>query len=348
DNPRAGTPMKLEELPEYRIPKEDRRLYGGTLALQEIFGVTPLPTFPAIFKNDTTRFRPTPVQRALGMWSFETSTYPIQAFNAPIRASNPRMVDWFVTHFPVDRPLHADSGFGYTHDYQGNYVGLNVKAELIKYAVEHPKEYKIVWPDPEERQWAPQNSPLAFYRRTYGVSSLREVRQMAPPIQKIQQIDPSVPIRRLIRSDSPGRSGWQKEFLFTLSELGVTSESKLPDFLRPKTQWVKQDEIRAAARWIVENTGFHNGLGTLPREVKANGETWNLAMAFTALADSLEHFALYDRLPAGLGLPEVLGPVDYPLENIASIVQLDAQVDRLGPVPQDPYVNEVNLLQAAW
>ena len=42
-NPRAGTPMKLDELPEYRIPKEDRRLYGGTLALQEIFGVTPTP-----------------------------------------------------------------------------------------------------------------------------------------------------------------------------------------------------------------------------------------------------------------------------------------------------------------
>ena len=41
-NPRAGQPLTWEELAAYNLPQDERWLYGGTLALQVILGVTPL------------------------------------------------------------------------------------------------------------------------------------------------------------------------------------------------------------------------------------------------------------------------------------------------------------------
>ncbi|MCP5117011.1 MAG: hypothetical protein GY953_39815, partial [bacterium] len=257
DNPHRGTPMKLDDLPRYRIPREDRRLYGGALALAEVFGVTPLPVFPPIFQGDQVEPRRlTPVLKALGMMSFEPSTHPFQAFSAPIRATDPKMVSWFVKHFPVDKPLHADSGFGYTHDYVGKHVGLNVNEDIIRYAVEHPDEYRIVWPDPEGRQWTPENSPEEFFKRTYGVSSLKEVREMAPPVRKVREIDPSIPIREVSRERPSKGEGWRDKLLYALSELGVSSETTLPDFLRPVKHWVSGEQVRAAAQSIVDDTEF--------------------------------------------------------------------------------------------
>ena len=349
DNPRKGSPIKLDDLPAYRIPEEERRLFGGTLALQEAFGVIPLPVFPPIFKGDKVEERRlTPVLKALGMMSYEPSTQSFEAMNAPIRATNPKIADWFVKHFPVDRPLHADAGFAYTHDYVGRYIGLDIHEDMIKYAVEHPDEYRIVWPDPEERQWAAENSPLEFYKKTYGVSSLREVREMPAPVKKIREGDASIPVRRAGREYSSENDDWRKKLLFTLSELGVTSEANLPDFLRPRKRWVTGRQVRSAAKAIVEDTKFPGGLGALPRVIRASGESWTLATAFVALANSLEHYALNDFLPAELSFEEIIGPVEHPLEAVSNPAELDAQVGRLGEIPPNPYLNEVNLLQAVW
>ncbi len=345
DNPRKGTPIQLKELSEYRIPEDERRLYGGTLALEEIFGVIPLATFPEIFRNDKSRFVATPVRKALGMGSFEASRHPLDSFNAPIRASNPRMADWFVEHFPVDKPLHADSGFGYTHNYQGQHLGLDVKEELIQYAIENPDKYQIVWADPEETQWKPENSPLAFFEKTYGVTSLEEIRNMPPPIEKVKGIDSSIPIRMATIKEL---DRVEEKYLYTLSELGVTSDDGLPDFLRPKTHWVREDQVNDAARWIVDHTSFSNDVGSLPGQVEAGGENWSLATAFVALVNSFENFGLRDRLPTNLSFPEVVGPVDHPLARVETIEAVDDQVGRQGEVPEDAFINEVNLLQAAW
>ena len=350
DNPRAGTPIKFEELPEYRMPKDERRLYGGTLALEEIFGVIPLSTFPPLFQSDSGRFAPSPVQQALGMNSFQISRQPGEAFNAPFQATNRKMLTWFKEHFPVDVPLRADASYGYTHEYQGRHIGLNLYEELVQHIRAHPDEYKIVWPDPESVQYRPENRPTEFFKRTYGVSSLAEVREVGAPLARIRRIDSSIPIREATRSESFGRTGWQKQFLYTLSELGVTSGGDaLPDFLRPKTEWVREVDVLAAARSVLDGTSFRGGLGELPLKVKVAGETWTQAKTFLAMASFLEQFGLYDRMPAGLALvTDLTGPVDYPYAGVRTEADLDAQVDRLQGVPEDPYLIEVNLLQAAW
>jgi hypothetical protein len=339
DNPAVGKPLKLEELEPYRIPKDERRLYGGTLALEEVFDVIPLPTFPPLFKGDSTRFEGSPVQRALGMGSFEASRQPFEAFRAPFQAGDRKMLAWFKEHFPVQLPLHADAGFAYTHNYEGRYVGLDLHEDMIKYIVEHPDEYRIVWPDPDSAQYRAENRPLPFYKRTYGVNSLREVREMAAPLAKIRDLDPSVPIREITRSDSGGRSGWQKEMLVTLSELGVSSADRsLPGFLRPKTERVKREDAFGAARYVVEATHFTGGRGDLPARVKAGAETWTPAKTFLALASFLEQFAIYDKLPPALEIPA----------NVLGAVEPVPELEGPPALPADPYINEVNLLYAAW
>jgi len=340
DNPRAGTPLKLDELAQYRIPKDERRLYGGTLALEEVFDVIPLPTFPPLFKGEiSTRFDGSAVQRALGMGAFQASRQPVEAFRAPFQAGDRKMLTWFKEHFPVYLPLRADAGFAYTHEYQGRYIGLNLHEDLIKYMVEHPDEYQIVWPDPEGVQYRAENRPLEFYKRTYGVNSLREVREMAAPLAKIRAIDPSIPIREATRPDKTSGGDWLKEKLFKLSELGVSSEGRsLPTFLRPKTERVKQEDVFAAARNLVEATRFTDGLGELPPRVKAGGESWTLARTFLAMASMLERFAMHSRLPPTLEI----------ITDLLGAVEPASKVEGAQEAPDDPYINEVNLQQAAW
>ncbi|MBI3682876.1 MAG: hypothetical protein HY235_21085 [Acidobacteria bacterium] len=340
DNPRVGTPAALEELPEYRIPKDERRMYSGTLALEEVFDVIPLPAFPPLFQGDTTRFNPSPVQRALGMNSFRPSVQPFAAFPAPFQAGDRRMLDWFKQHFPATHPLHADAAFMYTHDYQGRYIGLNLHEDLIQFILSHPDQYRIVWPDPEEVQYRPEHRPRAFFQQTHGVSSLEQVRQMPAPLALIRQMDPSIPIREVTRSETASPGGWQKETLFTLSELGISSAGNLPDFLRPRTEWVSREAVFSAARDLLERTRFRQAMGVLPLSVKAGGQTWSLNRTFVALASYLEQFALYEKLPAGLSvITDVLGPVQ---------AEPDREVDRLQGVPDEPFLNEVNLLHAVY
>jgi hypothetical protein len=349
ENPRVGTPLKLNELAQYRIPAEERRLYSGTLALEEVFDVIPFPAFPPLFRGDSFRYELSPAQKALGMGSFPISRQPFEAFNAPFQAGDRRMLNWFKEHFPVDRPLHTDVGFAYTHNYDGRYIGLNLHEDLIRYIVEHPDEYKIVWPDPESVQYRAENRPAEFFKRTYGTGTLREIREMPAPLAKIRAMSSSIPIREVTRQEA-GRTGWQKEMLYTLSELGVSSAgSSLPAFLRPRTESVKKPDVFAAARYLLEAVRFENGLGELPRQVKAGAESWTLAKTFLAMASYLEQFALYYRLPPSLELTtDLLGAVDYPPGKVASAADLDRQVDRLRGVADDPYINEVNLLQAVW
>lgn len=49
----------------------------------------------------------------------------------------------------------------------------------------------LAFPDPRARpdplcyQWKPENSPLAFFKRTYGVSSFKEILEMPCPVEYI-------------------------------------------------------------------------------------------------------------------------------------------------------------------
>jgi len=359
-NPLKGTPITLEQLPLYRIPRKEERLYGGTLALEEVFGVIPLDLFPGLFENDPGRQRVSAVSKALGMGAFEYSRQSVAANSAPFRATNLEMVKWFYEHFPVERALHSDVGWNYTHAYNGNYTGQSdiiapqLNEDVIKYAVEHPEDFKIVWPDPERIQYLPENHPLEFFKKEYGVSSLKEVLDMAPPIRKIMSIDPTPSRRMVTKGETVPRVNWQKDFLFTLSELGVTSSgTSLPDFLRAKEEIIVREEIFKAAKYITDNATLARPRGEsdikqLPPNIELENRILPLGKTFIAFANFLTRFGVYDELPAGVTVREMIGPVDYPLQHIDTVEELDEQVGRISGIPEDPYINEVNLLHAVW
>jgi len=56
---------------------------------------------------------------------------------------------------------------------------------ILELARENPDDFKVVWPDMDEQQWAPENSPEAFYHGTYGINHLKELMDMMlPPTNK--------------------------------------------------------------------------------------------------------------------------------------------------------------------
>jgi hypothetical protein len=351
-NPLSGTAIRLKQLADYRIPEKSERLFGGTLALEEIFDVIPMPTFPALFKGDVSRLRTTTVHAALGMGSYEYSRQPISAFNAPFRATDSKMVDWFKEHFPIDQPLHSDVSFGYTHSYNGAPVRTDFHEGIIKYIVEHPDDFQIVWPDPEGIQYLPENRPKEFFKRTYGIETLEEVMQMPVPIKKLITSSATPPVRAVEHHESVPRTGWQKDLLLTMSELGVSSSGQsLPDFLRPSVQTLLMEDAFVTARYIVENMDLPantDDQGSLPSSILLNGKTIALGDAFIGLASMLTYFSLHDVLPPSVEISEMIGPVDYPWAPVASASELDRQVDRIDGVPDNPHFNEVNLLQTIW
>jgi hypothetical protein len=88
-NPRAGQPLTFEELAAYNIPQDERWLYGGTLALQVILGITPLD------------FR----QRRLGGEKLEPTVFPTTAIKKALGMSNwpdPKRRQWDPANHPLE------------------------------------------------------------------------------------------------------------------------------------------------------------------------------------------------------------------------------------------------------
>ncbi len=177
---------------------------GGYLAIQSILDIIPLPTdakgsgqmnnpnefvlarmgagscqIKAPFGKDAVILSPMHESQLFpGQRSSRAPTY----YGKPSGVDAPRVADplrWFDVlskNLPDDRTyvIHCMTHAGFDP------VGLE---RLIKFLASRPDGFTVTHPDPEGRQWKPENSASAFYRRSYGIESFAEVMDLgAPPI----------------------------------------------------------------------------------------------------------------------------------------------------------------------
>ena len=179
---------------------------GGYLLAEATFGVIPLPTDVA------GREYPEEIYQFLGAGSYSLkSCYPTDALliaNYPPMAEPhlypylhpgvhpPMYIGEFVTGIPTPaaKPRTSDpvewfqvlaenvprNVPGRVKFVNHNQIEPETYERVVKFLAESP-DYKVVWPDPDERQWAPENSPLNFFKRAYGISSIEEVLRMPKP-----------------------------------------------------------------------------------------------------------------------------------------------------------------------
>lgn len=342
-NPRAGQPITLEELPLYNLPQKETWLYGGTLALEMLLGVIPMDFFQARYQNlgrdeEASAWPLNAVKRALGMGSYPVSMNP----GRPHRIGRlpPQLV---AANWPRHVPYYMLGG-----------VALgNIQALLS-----NPGDYRIVWPDPEANQWKPENSALEFFKRTYGVSSFKQVLQMECPLNTIKGLMTPEEKERFQRMldrftrkkkavAEAGAAGWETRLLKEeeLREwpehlMALFEERRdLPAHLRPRQTTLSRENLFAAAQdllihWPVSN---HDGdFGGPPDYVRAGSTTLSLAETFEALAFALESFVVSERIPEKIVIDEILGPIDYPVYRLKVEPKLDPE-KMIGIAGWQPY-----------
>jgi len=332
-NPGVGKPITLDEMEEYNIPKKEMWLYGGTLAIQKILGVTPMGFFEARFKcigkdEQASTFPITPVKRALGM-EYPISYNPGCPLSPPITRGGIEGLKWMAENMPRNEPLYFWTVGG---------------EEVIRFLLDNPDEFKIVWPDPEAWQWRPENSPLEFYRRTYGVQSVKEVLEMECPVKKILEMIPSEERRAGGKLRERGTAESWKSRLMGLEEMMeelpefmqpiFTDIKKLPSYLLQKERVVTKRQVLDAADYLMVHGPrswlTHHGevQGGPPDYVKAEDENFSLAEAFQAFARSLDYYVKNRTLPEKVVLKEILGPIDYPMYELKDELKMDPWKNR--------------------
>jgi len=335
--------MKLEELKEYNLPSQDYRLYGGWMAIQKILGVTPLQT-DAGGKGS--------LYRALGAGYFVSQSdtekkvrssiilpemhepYLFPHLARPFKyygrnfgervPSKPRPVKWFRA-LASNLPQQKDYFVRIMVHGEINWEKIkNIYEELIDFLV-HTPQIKIVWPDPNEDQWKIENSPLDFYKRTYEVSSLEEVRDMPCPIENIRRM--GAPFRK---------RGSQWPFL--IEDLQGEEVTEKREYYQSTERKLSKENILQAAEFILSQ-GFTFSHGAdytaLSSYVKVKDMNLSLTDTFYALSVSLAHFFEKGALPLEVKIPELLGPIDYPMYELEKEPKLDPVKVASGYFPRE-------------
>jgi hypothetical protein len=263
-----------------------RHQKGGWLAIQEVLGVTPLPTdargkgrldtpaefvlarmgaasYPICYPYDTRAVILSPLHEPQ-LFPGQRGIPPTYFAKAPGQDA-PMMADpihWFEvlarnlpddTTFVVQCMSHAG----------GDWDRFE---QLVAFLAERPEDFAVVSVDTEGAQWAAENSPISFYRRSYGIESL-----------------------------------------------GALME--LPGPPRPLAKTVTREEVVQIADALLRQPSInsHDGdLGEPPDYVDIQTRRFSLADAFQALARSLAIYAQSGALPPYLTLPYLHGPIDYP------------------------------------
>lgn len=330
-NPRAGEPITLEELPEYNLPQKESWLYGGILAVEHLLGVIPLDFFQSPFRNlgrneEHTVMTMTAVKRALGMGSYEVSYSAGRPLPIKLGA---RIVE---ANWPRDKALYARP---------------LINSREIKEILARPNDFTLVSPDPEQYQWEAEKSALAFFYETYGVNSFKEVLEMQCPVDVIKTLmtpEEEERLRRVIkkmtkneeRRQKEGPEAWSQRMLTSAEApdwqdylIGVFEDRRaIPDYLKGEQQVLSAESMAAAAKdlllhWPRPN---HDGdFGGPPDYVQSGKKDLSLAETFAAFAFVLEHFAVQEQIPQQIVIQDVLGPIDYPLYELAEEPRLDVE-----------------------
>jgi len=355
-NSHVGEPMTWEDLPKYRIPQKRYWIYGGILAIQNILGVTPLDFFEGRFENlprdEVVSCIPiTAVKRALGMGSFPVSYYD----DNPVQCDAPWNVQQRFELLPRNVSVY------------GGRVGYGDLENLQKRS-----DFQVVWPDPEENQWKKENDALEFYKRTYGVSSFREVYEMECPVDKImamipkekkewyhnRKIEKPEPARGEFYWDSQGRlrPGSWKERMVGNEEFQMLPEyvqpvfgsdknyRSLPEYIEPeRTEISKKDVLSASAYLLDRWPGGHHGgiIGAPPDYVPAGSRPYSLAQCFQAFALFLHDYKENGRFPDKVNVKDILGPVNYPMLELNDEPMFDLEQHRGGWWPRS--INRENI-----
>jgi len=245
---------------------------------------------------------------------------------------------WIAENMPREKPIYLSIAVGQMFD------TMEAIENLFIFLKEHPEDYKIVWQDPEEYQWKPENHPLRFYQKNYGVKSFKEVLEMKPPIEKIKKIiEEEVKTRgplaavwsRASRSDLIKQAevarkyiearrmepidDWEKTLVSGFLSERVACE--LPLHLQSAKRTVTKEKIAEAAEFLLTRwsaAGHHGGggFGGPPDYVEVGRENWSLCDAFQAFVYFLDHYNKWREEPENVTIEEILGPIDYPMYEL--------------------------------
>jgi len=322
-NPRAAEPMTFEELPLYNIPQRWDRLLGGTLAIEYILGVIPVDFFESMYENLPRDEVPT--------------AWPITAVKKALGMGSYE-ISYNPGH-PLPRPMPG-------------------AAPLLD---------DLTFPDPRARpdplcyQWKPENSPLAFFKRTYGVSSFREILEMPCPVEYILSLmseEEKQQQRRMLahlgeikkRADASDWRNWETRLLSGddlrgnpehLQPLWAPNQRDIPDYFRPQKKKLPKSVVMAAAEYLAgfwDQADPETSPAQTPEYAEAGTSNLSLTEAFQAIVFSLEYYAVEERLPEHVVCLEVLGPVEY-FDASGQPAVLSEKVSA---------VNPVNIFHAAW
>lgn len=176
---------------------------GGYLAIQSILGVIPLPTDAKGTGHMDTPGEFVLARMGAGSYPLDAPFGPDAIFLSPLH--EPQLFPdsglgtvpptYSGKPFGVDAPMMADPlhwletlAHNLPEDrtfvvHCMTHAGLDPDAldRLLGFLAGHPDDFRVTHPDPASAQWHPENSALAFYRRTYGIHSLAELLALDEP-----------------------------------------------------------------------------------------------------------------------------------------------------------------------
>jgi hypothetical protein len=259
---------------------------GGWLAIQDVLGVTPLPTdargkgrldtpaefvlarmgaaaYSVAYPYDTRAVILSPLhepQLFPGQRGIPSTYYgQTPGQDAPMTADPIRWFDVLAHNLPDDTTfvVQCMSHAG------GDWDRFE---RLVAFLAEHPDDFAVVSVDTEGAQWAAGNSPISFYRCSYGIESLEALMELA---------DPPCPLAKTVSRE---------------------------EIVQIAAALLRQPSINS-----------HDGdFGEPPDYVDIRTRRFSLAEAFQALARGLATYAQNGALPLQLTLPYLRGPIDYP------------------------------------
>ena len=314
---------------------------GGWLAIQTALGVTPLQTdaagrgalFEALGAGyPMSHDESSPERGALSLPELhEIHVYgegrgggvPATYYGWAVGEFAPVTVDileWFrilAENLPRDRVFA--SGFM-------SHAGIDWNAfERLLNFLKDRDDFRITAPDPEGWQWKPENSPLAFYQKRYGVKSLAEVMSLPAPLDELR------PRFKEEISDLGWRGRPRGEIRNPKSEI------RNPPVARPSS--LSGDDILLAADDILSRWPryTHDGDFGGPPVFLELGEKRriSLADAFQAFVRAIDEWRKTARLPDSVALKPLRGPIDFPTFKLEAPQTLDVRQRLLGYTPRE-------------
>jgi len=345
-NPKKGRPITFAELKEYKIFQKKEWLFGGWLAIQKILGVTPLqvdasghgPVFEALGAGYEMSYGEIVVDsegRGLTHEGVPTAIVLTELHEPHVFPNRPGIPPTYYGKVPgEDAPmmigikdyfkLAADNLPRYKR-FQCGFLchqgaDYDIYFDLLKFLVENPENFKVVSWDPKGFQYKDENSPLKFYRETYGVNSLEEVLDIPIPLDKIKYF-----------YENPKEKEW-----VSLRESDDVPQAKYAARLRSRELSLSQKTVLKAADYLLSHWPpfSHDGdFGAPPEFIDLDDIDLSLAETFQALTYMLNEYFSKGFFPDEVKIKNISGPIDFPTFELAKEPALDPNKVRTGYMP---------------